>query len=444
MASCPALPHRRNGPLPWPLPLLAALCLTLALALPMPVWAQADDAVTLTDAPIATTVSPADDRRIQQRLRDLLRTLDGYENVAVSVRGGVVVLSGRALTFDHVQALDQMAARVEGVIAVENTVEVSTDIRERVAPVFRRLLLRATSWAAAVPVLIVAVLMGVLVAWLGFRLARLKQPWNRLAPNEFVSDVLRQIVRLLAILAGVVIALDIMGASALLGTVLGAAGIFGLAVGFAVRDSVENFIASILLSLRSPFRPRDLIEIGGDTGHVVRLTSRATILITADGNHISIPNATVFKARIINYSRHPNRRFSFDLVVPTPGALDGLDTVMLEALRKVPSVLDNPGPSVWITGADAAGAHFRCVGWIATAGTHFNGARSDAIQRVTAAIEGAGARVGPAGATLAGQRIALVHDAADLTQSAAIERIVDAEIESGDTNNLLSPDVEQE
>lgn len=437
-----------TGPFRFVMPLTKMLCLALMLAVTLslspPALAQVNGTAAPPNAPITTTLTPADDRRIQQRLRELMRNLDGYENVEVSVRGGVVVLSGRVLSYEEVQALDQLAARVEGVVAVNNAVEVSTDIRERVAPVFTRLQQRAMGWANAIPVMLVALLMGVLVAWLGFRLARLKQPWNRVAPNEFVADVVRQVVRLLAILAGVVIALDILGASALLGTVLGAAGIFGLAVGFAVRDSVENFIASVLLSLRSPFRPRDLIEIGGDIGHVVRLTSRATILISPDGNHISIPNATVFKARIINYSRHPNRRFTFDMIVPTEGALDGLDKVMLAALKQVPSVLAHPGPSVWITGANGAGAHFRCVGWVSTSGTNFEGARSDAILRVTAAIEAAGARVGPGGVALVGQRSTGSPDATDLTQSDAIDRIVEAEIDNEETKNLLRPDVQQE
>jgi len=443
--TCLRDPQKPLSGTPWPWRTLLACVLALAFAVfTSPTVAQTDDPVRLTDAPITTTVTAADDVRIQRRLQELLRTLDGYQNVTITVRGGVVTLRGRTLSFEDVQALDQIAARVEGVVAVDNAVEISTDIRERIAPVINRLVRRTTGWIAVIPVLIIALLMGALVMWVGFRLARLKQPWNRLAPNEFVAEVFRQVVRLVAVLAGVVVALDIMGASALLGTVLGAAGIFGLAVGFAVRDSVENFIASIMLSLRSPFRPRDLIEIGGDIGNVVRLTSRATILISPDGNHISIPNATVFKARIINYTRHPSRRFSFDLDVTSPGALSGLDQVMLRALRQAEFVLKEPGPSVWANGVSGAGAQFRCVGWVTTAGTSFNGARSDALKRVVAAIEGAGARIGPSGVKFSEEGHIVQTDATDLTQSDAIDRIVDAEIESGDTPNLLSNDVAQE
>ena len=82
-----------------------------------------------------------------------------------------------------------------------------------------------------------------------------------------------------------------------------------------VKDTVENYIASILLSLRNPFEFNDFVDIGGNLGNVARLTTRATILISPDGNHIRIPNAMVFKAVIMNYTRNPQRRFQFDIGV---------------------------------------------------------------------------------------------------------------------------------
>jgi len=439
--------HRRSGSA-WLAARAWAACLVLCAALALlpvaPADAQADDPARLTDAPITTAPTVTEDSRIRLRLQEVLQSLQGYGNVAIAVRGGVVTLTGRVLSYDEVQALDQIADRVEGVVAVQNSVEVTTDIRERVAPVLDRLQRRATDWIAVAPVLLIALAAGALVTWAGFRFARLKQPWNRLAPNEFVAEVFRQVVRLAAVLAGMVVALDILGASALLGTVLGAAGIFGLAVGFAVRDTVENFIASIMLSLRSPFRPRDLIEIGGDIGHVVRLTSRATILISPDGNHISIPNATVFKSRIINFTRHPNRRFEFDLDIKTAGALAGLERAMLQALHDANFVLSDPGPSIWATGVGDLGVRFHCVGWIATAGVSFDGARSDALKRVVAAVEATGATIGALQVRLTEEDRVASTDAGDMSQSEAIGHIVEAEISSGEATNLLTPDVEQE
>ena len=79
-------------------------------------------------------------------------------------------------------------------------------------------------------------------------------------------------VLLVFFVAGLVLALDIAGATALLGTILGAAGIVGLAVGFAVRDTIENYVASLMLSLRQPFRANDLVKIDEFEGRVIRLT----------------------------------------------------------------------------------------------------------------------------------------------------------------------------
>ncbi|MDO9638420.1 MAG: mechanosensitive ion channel [Pseudotabrizicola sp.] len=442
--------HRPWLPAVWPRgfarQVLIVLSLLLPLGLGVPASSQTDAAPQLTDAPISTQLTAADDARIRQRLQEVLLNLEGYQNVAITVRGGVVVLTGRVLSYEELQALDQIADRVEGIVAVQNSVEVTTDVRERVTPVLDRLMRRVNAWIAIIPVLLIAVAAGALVIWVGFRFAQFRQPWNRLAPNEFVAEVFRQVVRVAAVLAGAVVALDILGASALLGTVLGAAGIFGLAVGFAVRDSVENFIASIMLSLRSPFRPRDLIEIGGDIGNVVRLTSRATILISPDGNHISIPNATVFKSRIINYTRHPRRRFRFDLDITSTGALGGLDTIMLAALQQAEFVLREPGPSILATSIGETGVRFQCVGWVTTAGVSFEGARSNALRRVVAAAEAAGAQVARQQKLYETDGVAgkVDGDMGGMAQTDAIHHIVDAEISDNDSTNLLAADVEQE
>jgi small-conductance mechanosensitive channel len=190
--------------------------------------------------------------------------------------------------------------------------------------------------------------------------------------------------------AGLVVALDILGAAALLSTILGAAGIIGLAIGFAVKDTVENFIASIMLSIRQPFRPNDTIEIDGDIGNVIRLTSRATILLSFDGNHIRIPNATVFKSRIVNYSRNDERRFVFDLNVAYGTDLTMARQLALDTLLGLPFVLDTPAPDVWITELNDSTVALRLGAWIAQNDTSFARARGEAMRLSLAAFDVAG------------------------------------------------------
>jgi small-conductance mechanosensitive channel len=211
-----------------------------------------------------------------------------------------------------------------------------------------------------------------------------------LAPNAFIADIYRQVIRIAFILGGLVIALDILGAAALLSTILGAAGIIGLAIGFAVRDTVENFIASIMLSIRQPFRPNDQVEIEGDIGKVIRLTSRATILLSFDGNHIRIPNATVFKSRIVNYTRNDERRFVISLGVAYDTDLARAQDLALQTVSSLPFVIQEPAPAVWIEDLGDSAVILQVGGWIRQHETSYLKARSEAWRLCMAAFDHAG------------------------------------------------------
>ncbi|MCK4861473.1 MAG: mechanosensitive ion channel family protein, partial [Rhodobacteraceae bacterium] len=243
---------------------------------------------------------------------------------------------------------------------------------------------------AFLPLAMVALVVFALIVFVGFFIARRKQPWNQIAPNAFIADIYRQVIRVAAIIAAVVVSLDIIGATALLSTILGAAGIIGLAIGFAVRDTVENFIASILLSMRQPFRPNDLIEINGDTGKVIRLTSRATILLSLDGNHIRIPNATVFKSRIINYSRNDERRFTYELGIAPDADMTKAREIVLEALGQMPFVLTAPSPNVWVDSLAASSITLKVTAWFNQRNSSGSLAKGEAINITKHALEQAG------------------------------------------------------
>lgn len=340
--------------------------------------------------PIAIEDSAAQDAAIANRIRDILSELDGFEDVTVTVTSGIVTLRGHTLDSDAAKRLNALTSRIDGVVAIENEVTETTDVVERLNPAMERFKDRFRQAVAFVPLLTIALATFSLVVLIGFLLARLRQPWDRLAPNAFIADIYRQILRLVFIVSGLVIALDILGATALLSTILGAAGIVGLAIGFAVRDTVENFIASILLSIRQPFRPNDTIEIEGDTGKVIRLTSRATILLSFDGNHIRIPNSTVFKSRIVNFSRNDERRFLFALGVAPDTDLAQACKIGLETLQGLPFVLQTPAVSVWIEEVGDSTVSLHMAGWIAQHETSFVLARGEAIRLTMLAFDDAG------------------------------------------------------
>ena len=335
----------------------------LLLFLPVMAGAQGADPEQPTGT-ITVSDSATQDAAIANRIRDILGELDGFEDVTVTVTSGIVTLRGTTLDTPTANRLTALVGRVEGVVAIENEVAETTDVVERLNPAVERFRKRLAQVIAFLPLALVALGVFAVVVLLGFFIARRKQPWDRLAPNAFIADIYRQLLRLLSIVAGLVIALDILGATALLSGILGAAGIVGLAIGFAVRDTVENFIASIMLSIRQPFRPNDTIEIDGDVGKVIRLTSRATILLSLDGNHIRIPNATVFKSRIINYTVNPEMRFSFEIGVASDADLAAVRDLAIETLKSLSFTLQTPPPSVWVDRIGDGAIFLSAQGWI--------------------------------------------------------------------------------
>ncbi len=361
--------------------------LLLCLFLPFATLAQTSDQPTGT---IAIQDDAASDAAIANRIRDILRELEGYEDISLTVSSGIVTLRGTTLDMASAARLTELVGRVEGVVAIENEVYETTDVARRLNPAVERFKSRGYQFVAFLPLAMIALAVFFAVVLFGFFIARRKQPWDRMSPNAFIADIYRQIVRLFFIVAGLVIALDIVGATALLSGILGAAGIVGLAIGFAVRDTVENFIASIMLSIRQPFRPNDTVEIEGDTGKVIRLTSRATILLSFDGNHIRIPNATVFKSRIVNFSRNAERRFTFTLSVASDADLDQARHMAEDTLNALPFVLDSPEVSVWIQSVDDFWVTLNMAAWINQTETNIVLARSEAIRLTQAAFDAAG------------------------------------------------------
>lgn len=368
------------------------LILPLLFAFAFPLAAQTTEAEQ-PKGKIAVEDNAETDAAIAVRIRDILEELKAYSKVSVTVSNGIVLLRGTTLDGASVIKVGDLVGRVEGVVAVENRVTESTDLVERLDPLLDRFADRIARTIAYLPLLLVAIAAFLLVSGLGILVARMKQPWDRLAPNLFIADIYRQILRLIFIIAGVVVALDILNATALLSTILGAAGIIGLAIGFAVRDTVENFIASIMLSIRQPFRPNDTIEINGDEGMVIRLTSRATILLSFDGNHIRIPNSTVFKSRILNYSRNAESRFVIDFGVASDTDLTSARAVALTALNNLPFVIDTPAANVWVHGLGDSTITLRCAGWVDQRNSSLVLAKGEAIQVIKTSLETAGVQM---------------------------------------------------
>lgn len=242
-------------------------------------------------------------------------------------------------------------------------------------------LLDLVAWS---PLLLAALLIVLFTSWLGGFVAR-RLHWLKLrTDNPYMDGLIRTIVRTFITLLGVVLALDLVGWTAAAGAVLGSAGVVGLVLGFAFKDIAENYIAGVLLSLRRPFAPGDHVRIDAHEGKIVALTSRATMMMTLDGNELRLPNALVFKAVILNFSSNPKRRFDFRISIDAAQSIRVSHGLALAQVASVDGVLQDPGPSWTVQEYAPSGIVLQFFGWVDQRESDLGKVRSEAIRRVKA------------------------------------------------------------
>ncbi|WP_425410856.1 mechanosensitive ion channel domain-containing protein [Hyphococcus sp.] len=371
---------------------MAIFQITFALLAAMLLFAAAPSQAQPQSAPdpdpvIETAPPGASDAEIAARIRDIFAEIESLEGVTATVSAGVVTLSGETASAEAALRAETIAGRINGVVTVENEISRDVSVSTRVTPTIGQIEKTLRDVYRSLPLLFLAVLVFVAITVLGWVLSTWLAFWRRVTPNPFIAELAASSFRVAFLILGAVAALSLLDATALLGAFLGAAGVIGLAIGFAVRDTIENYIASIMLSLRQPFRPNDHVVIDEKEGHVIRLTSRATILMTLDGNHLRIPNAAVFKAIILNYTRNPERRFAFALGVDADDDPISAIDVGVDAMKTLDFILNDPPPNGCIEDVGDSNIVICFTGWIDQRKTDFPKARSVALAAAKDALE---------------------------------------------------------
>lgn len=339
------------------------------------------------DKVISIDHSRQNDKKIERRLQQIFSELDDLKGIKTTVSNGVVTLQGEVGSTAAEEKAVKFTGQMENVVEVKNKLEISHSLKKRIRNSLQKMVQIGEELIAALPLFLVAVLIVVGFWMLGKWFSQREGFYRRISVNYFIADLLGKLAYFFFIVIGIITALTLLDATALIGTFLGAAGIFGLAIGFAVKDTVENFITSLLLSLRNPFEVNDFVNIDGHEGTVARLTSRATILVSPDDNHIRIPNSTVFKAVIINYTRNPQRRFQFDVGIDTGQDLLMAQGLAINTLFEVPGVMKEPRPMALIETLGDSNVLLRIYGWVDQRNFALYKVRSEAIRFVKQAFD---------------------------------------------------------
>jgi small conductance mechanosensitive channel len=179
------------------------------------------------------------------------------------------------------------------------------------------------------------------------------------ALTGFVSNLINIVVVTFALIA----ALNQLGIQTTsLVAIVGAA---GLAIGLALRDSLGNFAAGVMILIFKQFKAGDLIEAAGVLGVVETLNIFSTQLKTADNKAIFVPNGKLIGDNIINYSAKPTRRVDLVIGVSYKADLSHVKSVLKEILANDSRILKDPAPTIGVLELADNSVNFAVRPWVA-------------------------------------------------------------------------------
>ncbi len=356
--------------------ILRILCLAFFLALGhgKSLLAQATEEERTTEAttsdqpeaPDKVDVQPtARDDEIAKRLLDILQATEWFKAADVAVTDGVVFLRGEALKEDYRRWATDLARNTQDVAAVVNRMTILQRSVWDLSPALAEVRTLAASVVQSLPLLLFGAIV-LLLSWPTAVAAQRTSSWllKKRVTNPLLRGVLSKAMMLPVILFGVYLVLRVSGLTQLALTVLGGTGIAGLIIGIAFRDIAENFLASILISTQNPFRSGDLIQVNEHIGFVQQVTTRGTLLMTFDGNHVQIPNATIYKSTITNLTANPNRRVDFVVGIGYDDSISKAQKIIKEVVDNHPRLLSEPQSRVVLDELGSATVNLKVYIWL--------------------------------------------------------------------------------
>jgi small-conductance mechanosensitive channel len=148
---------------------------------------------------------------------------------------------------------------------------------------------------------------------------------------------------------------------------LASAGVIGIAVGFAAKDTLSNLFSGIFIVADTPYKVGDFVVLDNTIrGQVLEIGMRSTRLLTRDDIEVTVPNAVIGNAQIVNQTGGPHEKMRVRVRVEAAygSDVDHVEQVLLGCVEGVEHVVDEPSPRVRFRSFGASGLVFELLVWI--------------------------------------------------------------------------------
>ena len=211
---------------------------------------------------------------------------------------------------------------------------------------------------AGLVLLILAIILGKIVYRIIVKTT--KKRWKQ----NILSNFLAEVVKWVFYLIGLISALNVMGFSGVTNTIFAGAGVSAIVIGFAFKDIGENFLAGIILAFKRPFEIGDIIEIQGDKGTVKDLDLRSTHLRNSEGKDIYIPNSSIIKNTLVNFTKDGYLRVNFLIGIAPECDIEHTRELIMNYLNSNDAVLKSPASNVVVNDLGEFTVDLKVLFWI--------------------------------------------------------------------------------
>ena len=365
-------------------------------AIPSSVSAQSEQAPPPEIDSIPVDQQVPDDE-IRKRIASLLEKTGVAIRAQIEVSDGVVVLSGPAKSIEGSERAAAIAKAVEGVVTVQNNLEVEggVDLGESAEVVRRSLSSLWNDFLSRLPLFIAAVVV-LLLTWAAAMLAR----WlarrtleNRRRIRSSFKDLVVQLLSIAVWIIGLLTAAVIVFPGMTPAKVLTVLGLSSVAIGFAFKDIFENFFAGILILWRYPLDKGDFISVEGKTGKVEDITVRNTMLRQADGQLLVLPNSLLFKNPVDVITSRSTRRQTVICGVAYGEDVDRSREVIREAVDSCKSVSGAGDVQIFAREFADSSINFEITWWTGSTLLEERESRDEVVAAVKRALDNAGIEI---------------------------------------------------
>lgn len=159
-------------------------------------------------------------------------------------------------------------------------------------------------------------------------------------------------------------------------------GLIGLGLSFALRDTIANFIAGLMIMVNQPFKVGDQIETQGEEGTVKNIRIRATDIRTYDGKLVIIPNSQLYNDVVINNTAYDERRFKVIVGVGYDDDVQKAKELAEETLEEIEEIEDEPASQVLVEELGGSSVNLQLRGWTKPSKANMVAVTSDVTQKI--------------------------------------------------------------